>query len=99
MFSSSDWKELKPTIIPMMNEIAIAVINCKKTNTDIYPLSFDTYHIYQELNRYFIERLRVDCETCNERAVPHCLECDGSSFTVSRKAPAKIVCSCCADSQ
>ena len=99
MFSSSEWRDLKPTVIPVMNEIAIAVINCKKTNTDIYPLSFDTYHLYQELSRYFIERLRLICETCNERAVPHCTKCDESSFSVTKKAPAKIMCSCCGDSQ
>lgn len=99
MFSSSEWGGLKSSVVSVMNEIAFAVINCKRTNTDMYPLSFDTYNIYQEMNRYFIERLHVVCEICNERAVPHCLKCDDADFSISKKSPARIVCKSCVDSQ
>lgn len=95
MFSSSSWDGTKNTSIPILEEVALAIITCKKTNIDSYPISFDLYKAYTELGDKFYEKVHFSCNTCEEEAIPSCSECGRTHFSITKKAPAKITCNYC----
>lgn len=99
MFSSSSWDDIKQSSIPILNEIALAIIACKKSNIDSYPVSFDLYKAYVELSNKFYEKVYCLCDTCEEPSIPSCPDCGGTHFAITKKAPAKIVCSNCGNAQ
>lgn len=99
MFSSSSWDDIKQSSIPILNEIALAIITCKKSNIDSYPVSFELYKAYVELNSKFYEKVYCLCDTCEEPSIPSCPDCGGTHFAITKKAPAKIVCSDCGKAQ
>jgi len=99
MFSSSSWEDLKQSSIPILNEIAHAIIACKKSNIDSCPVSFDLYKAYVELNSKFYEKVYCLCDTCEELSIPSCPDCGSTHFAITKKAPAKIICSNCGKSQ
>ena len=99
MFSSSSWDDIKQSSIPILNEMALAIIACKKSNIDSYPVSFDLYKAYVELSNKFYEKVYCLCDTCEEPSIPSCPDCGGTHFAITKKAPAKIVCSDCGNAQ
>ncbi len=99
MFSSSSWDGTKQSSIPILNEIALAIITCKKSNIDSYPVSFDLYKAYVELSSKFYAKVYCLCETCEEPSIPSCPDCGGTHFTITKKAPPKIICSDCGKAQ
>ncbi len=99
MFSSSAWDKTKTSTIPFLNKIVLAIVNCKKSNLESYPISLDLYKVYNELNGLFYERIRCSCEACEEESIPSCLKCGGTHFSITKRAPAKIVCPNCGDTQ
>lgn len=44
-------------------------------------------------------RVFYSCDTCEEQAIPSCSECGSTHFTITKKAPAKIICGNCGKSQ
>ena len=99
MFSSSSWDGIKQSSIPILNEIALAIITCKKSNIDSYPVSFDLYKAYIELSNKFYEKVYCLCDSCEETSIPSCPDCGGTHFTITKKSPAKIVCNDCGKAQ
>lgn len=99
MFSSSSWEDIKQSSIPVLNEIALAIIACKKSNIDSYPVSFDLYKAYIELSNKFYEKVYCLCDSCEETSIPSCPDCGGTHFTITKKSPAKIVCNDCGKAQ
>lgn len=99
MFTSSKWDGLKPAAIPILNEIVYAILNCKKAEFEVYPISFDVYQTYIDLNKFFIERISFNCETCDENAIPCCRKCGSSLFSIPKKQPGRIICCNCGDTQ
>ena len=99
MFTAAEWANIKPSSIPILNEIVFALVNCKKSSLEAYPGTFDTYKAYTELNEFFIARISLHCETCEEKAVAACNKCGNSKFTLTKIAPAKIICSKCGSAQ
>lgn len=99
MFSSSSWDGIKQSSIPILNEIALAIITCKKSNIDSYPVSFDFYKAYIELSNKFYEKVYCLCDSCEETSIPSCPDCGGTHFTITKKSPAKIVCNDCGKAQ
>lgn len=99
MFSSSSWEDIKQSSIPILNEIALAIISCKKSNNDSCPISLDLYKAYVELNSKFYEKVYCLCDTCEEPSIPSCPDCGSTHFAITKKAPAKIICSNCGKSQ
>lgn len=95
MFSSSSWDNIKKSSIPILNEIVLAIIACKKSNIDSYPVSFNLYKAYVELSNEFYERVYCLCDTCEDSSIPSCPDCGGTHFVITKKDPAKIVCSNC----
>lgn len=99
MFSSSAWKDVKDSSIHILNEIVYAIVNCKKAGIGCYPVSFETYKAYTELSKFFIERISFVCDNCEETAIPYCQKCGRSDFSITKKAPIKIICQNCGDIQ
>ena len=99
MFSSSSWEDIKQSSIPVLNEIALAIITCKKSNIDSYPVSFDLYKAYIELSNKFYEKVYCLCDSCEETSIPSCPDCGGTHFAITKKSPAKIVCNNCGKAQ
>ncbi len=99
MFSSASWDNVKKSSIPILEEIAFALITCKKSNIDSYPVSFDFYKAYTELGNKFCEKVRCSCDTCEDEAIPSCQDCGSTQFTITKRAPARIQCSECGKSQ
>lgn len=99
MFSSSSWDGIKQSSTPILNEIALAIITCKKSNIDSYPVSFDLYKAYIELSNKFYEKVYCLCDSCEETSIPSCPDCGGTHFTITKKSPAKIVCNDCGKAQ
>ncbi|WP_415535501.1 hypothetical protein [Dehalobacter sp. 4CP] len=99
MFSSAEWESIKPSSIPVLNEMIYALINCKKSALEAYPVSFDTYKAYLELNKFFVEKISMSCDTCEEKAIAACIKCGCSNFSLTKKSPAKIICSNCGETQ
>lgn len=99
MFTAAEWANIKPSSIPILNEIVFSLVNCKKSSLEAYPGTFDTYKAYTELNRFFIARIALHCETCEEKAVAACNKCGNSEFSLTKIAPAKIICSKCGNVQ
>lgn len=99
MFSSFSWDGIKQSSIPILNEIALAIITCKKSNIDSYPVSFDLYKAYIELSNKFYEKVYCLCDSCEETSIPSCPDCGGTHFTITKKSPAKIVCNDCGKAQ
>ncbi len=99
MFSSAEWEGIKSSSIPVLNEIVYALINCKKSALEAYPISFDTYKAYIELNKFFVEKISLSCDTCEEKAIATCVKCGYSDFSLTKKSPAKIICSSCGETQ
>ncbi len=99
MFTSSMWDGLKRSAIPVLNEIVYAILCCKKSKVESYPISFDVYQAYIDLNKFFIERISFNCETCEENAIPCCYKCGNSVFSITRKQPGRIICCDCGEIQ
>ena len=99
MFSSSDWEGTKRASIDFLNQIVYGTINCKKNHLEAIPFPFDTYKIYQELNRYFHCQVAYVCEECNDKAVASCDSCGRSHFIVPKKGTPKVICAECGHSQ
>lgn len=99
MFSSSSWDSIKKTSIPILDEIALAIITCKKSNLDSYPISFDLYKAYTELGNKFYGKVRCSCDVCEEDSIPSCPDCGGTQFTITKKTPARIICDNCGKAQ
>lgn len=99
MFSSAEWEGIKPSSIPVLNEIVYALINCKKSAFEAYPVSFDVYKAYIELNKLFMEKISLTCDTCEEKAIATCVKCGCSDFSITKKSPAKIICGNCGETQ
>lgn len=85
MFSSSSWEDIKQSSIPILNEIAHAIIACKKSNIDSCPVSFDLYKAYVELNSKFYEKVYCLCDTCEELSIPSCPDCGSTHFAITKK--------------
>lgn len=99
MFSSAEWESIKPSSIPVLNEIVYALINCKRSAIEAYPVSFDTYKAYLELNKLFVGKISLSCDTCEEKVIAACVKCGFSDFSITKKSPAKIICSYCGETQ
>lgn len=99
MFSSSSWNEVKKTAIPILEEIVYALISCKESNSEAYPITFDTFKAYTELGNKFQEKVTCICDTCEESSIPSCTDCGGTHFNITKKDPAKIVCKDCGKMQ
>jgi len=99
MFTSSAWDGIKQVAIPILNEIVYATLVCKKSNLESYPISFDVYQAYLYLAKYFVEKVSFNCETCEENAIPCCCKCGSTTFSVTKKAPGRIICSNCGETQ
>ena len=99
MFTSSMWDGLKRSAIPILNEIVYAILCCKKSNIESYPISFDVYQAYIDLNKFFIEKISFNCEICEENAIPCCCKCGSSAFSITRKQPGRIICCDCGEIQ
>lgn len=99
MFTSSMWDGLKQSSIPILNEIVYAILSCKKLGIEAYPISFDVYQAYIDLNKFFIEKISFNCETCEENAIPCCCKCGSSIFSVTRRQPGKVICCDCGEIQ
>lgn len=95
MFSSSSWDGIKQSSIHILNEIALAIVSCKKSNIDSFPVTFDLYKAYIELSNKFFGKVYCLCDSCEELSIPSCPECGGTHFSITKKAPAKIVCDNC----
>ena len=50
MFTSSMWDKLKQSDRTILNKIVYAILNCKKLKIESYPISFDVYQAYIDLN-------------------------------------------------
>ena len=77
------WDGLKQSSIPILNEIVYAILSCKKSGIEAYPISFDVYQAYVDLNN-FIEKISFNCETCEENAIPCCCKCGSNIFLLRR---------------
>lgn len=99
MFTSSKWDGLKTSAIPILNEIAYAILNCKKSGIEVYPISFDVFQTYVDLSKFFIGKVSFICETCDESAIPCCHKCGSSLFSITRKQPGRVICCNCGESQ
>ena len=99
MFTSSMWDKLKQSDRTILNKIVYAILNCKKLKIESYPISFDVYQAYIDLNKFFIERVSFNCETCEENAIPCCCKCGSSAFSIMKKQPGKIICCDCGEAQ
>lgn len=97
MFSSAEWEGIKLSSIPVLNEIVYALINCKKSALEAYPVSFDTYKAYLELNKFFIEKISLLCDTCEEKAIATCTKCGCSDFSITKRSPVRIICNNCGE--
>ena len=51
------------------------------------------------LNKFFIEKISFNCETCEENAIPCCCKCGSSIFSVTRRQPGKVICCDCGEIQ
>ncbi len=99
MFSSSVWGSVSKKAIPYLNEIAYALINCKKSNLESYPISFDIYKAYLELSNFFVDKVRLSCDNCEDESIPSCSICGCTHFNITKRLPAKIMCENCGNSQ
>ena len=99
MFTSSDWDHIKKTSIKYLNELAYAIISCKKSHLTNHPISFDLYKCYLELSNCFQEKVRISCDICEDEAIAWCTECGGSQFNITKKLPGKIICNNCGKAQ
>lgn len=99
MFSSAEWEGITPSSIPILNEIVYALINCKKADLEAYPVSFDIYKAYLEFNKFFVEKISLLCDTCEEKAIATCDKCGCNDFLIIRKSPARIICKSCGENQ
>jgi len=99
MFSSTSWESVKQKTIPILDEIAFALISCKKNGIDSYPIPLDLHKVYCEFGKEFISKVHCNCDMCEEEIIPSCNKCGGTHFTISKKSPAKIICEKCGDVQ
>lgn len=99
MFSSSAWEGIKQSSVTYLNEIVCAIINCKKSNLDSFPLSLDLYKVYVALNNFFQEKIYCLCDSCEEKAIPSCHNCGCTHFNITKRLPAKIICEDCGNTQ
>ena len=99
MFTSASWNGIKSAAVQILEEIAFAIVSCKKSNMDSYPVSLDLYKAYCELGNNFVEKIRCNCNVCEEETIPSCCKCGGTHFAITKKVPTKIVCNECGDNQ
>ncbi len=99
MFSSENWDGVKQQAIPILNEIAFALVSCKLTKAGSYPLTKSPYEVNLALSNYFYERVSFVCDACEERVIPACDKCGSSTFNVLKKEPARISCMDCGQIQ
>ena len=99
MFSSTQWDGIKQSAIPILNEIVYALVSCKTAKVDSYPITKNSYEVYTELYRYFIEKVSFTCDTCEERVIPACEKCRASLFSITKREPARIICQNCGSIQ
>lgn len=99
MFTSSQWEGLKQSAISILNEIVYALVNCKMSKLDSYPIKATPYEVFTELSHFFYERVSFTCNCCEEKAIPVCNKCGSSQFTITKKGQARIICKNCGDTQ
>lgn len=99
MFTSSMWEKVNPSAITILNEIVYAILSCKQSGIDSFPIPFDVIQAYTDLNSFFVEKISFDCEMCEESAIPCCCKCGSSSFNITKRTPIKIICNNCGEAQ
>lgn len=99
MFTSSQWEGIKSSSIPILNEIVYALISCKLSKVDSYPISANTHDVYSELSGFFLERVSYVCDSCEEKVIPSCEKCGSSFFNITKRSPLRIICQNCGDVQ
>lgn len=95
MFSSSAWDDIKQSAKPYLNQIAYAMVSCKKTSVESFPVDIDVCKLYTELGDHFYEKISCSCEMCEDISIPNCTDCGNSSFYMLKKMPARIICRGC----